>query len=80
MSFCKDRQMAHTRGERNLSAETMREMSSDRGDPGLDLEENHHALYAARLEHTRKGMRRHDVPAMLIVDPNQITYTTGFPI
>lgn len=55
----------------------MREMSSDRGDPGLDLEENRHALYAARLEHTRKGMRRHDVPAMLIVDPNQITYATG---
>ncbi|MDC0162322.1 Xaa-Pro peptidase family protein [Paracoccaceae bacterium] len=43
----------------------------------LDSLINRQALYKARLNHTREGMRRHDIHAMLIVDPNQIFYSTG---
>ena len=42
-----------------------------------ELSANRHALYQARLAHTREGMRRHDIQAMAIVDPNQIFFSTG---
>lgn len=42
-----------------------------------DLDQGRHALYAARLEHLRAGMRRHDVAVMVVCDPNQIFYATG---
>jgi Xaa-Pro aminopeptidase len=41
------------------------------------LTANRNDLYLARLEHTRAGMRRHDIPVMAVVDPNQIFYSTG---
>ncbi len=41
------------------------------------LRAGRHALYGARLAHLRAGMRRHDIPALLTVDPNQIVYATG---
>lgn len=42
-----------------------------------ELTENRYALYQARLEHTRAGMHRHDIPVMAIIDPNQIFYSSG---
>lgn len=43
----------------------------------VELTENRYALYQARLAHTREGMRRHDIPVMAVIDPNQIFYSTG---
>ena len=46
--------------------------------PSVDaLVANRHSLYLQRLAHTRAGMRRHDIAAMVIIDPNQIFYSTG---
>lgn len=41
------------------------------------LKAGRHDLYRARLALTRKGMRDHGLPAMILVDPNQIFYATG---
>ena len=42
-----------------------------------ELNANRDNLYLARLAHTRAGMRRHDIPVLATVDPNQILYSTG---
>ena len=41
------------------------------------LSAERHALYTARLDHVRRHMRETDVPALLLVDPNDIFYATG---
>ncbi len=41
------------------------------------LDAGRDALYLARLAHTRRAMRRADIPALLITDPNHIFYMTG---
>ncbi len=52
-------------------------MGSVLAEDSLDQDDTRHALYLARLAHTCAGMRSHDIPAMLVVDPNQIAYSTG---
>ncbi len=77
MSFCKAASLAQIGGGTNFRGGKAREMDAAHKAVDLDQEANRHALYAARLDHTRAGMRAHDIPAMLIVDPNQIAYSTG---
>jgi Xaa-Pro aminopeptidase len=77
MSFCKAASLAQIGSGTNFREGKAREMDTGHKAVDLDQEANRHALYAARLDHTRAGMRAHDIPAMLIVDPNQIAYSTG---
>lgn len=41
------------------------------------LTDQRHTLYLARLTHARKWMRKANVPALLVTDPNSIFYLTG---
>ena len=43
----------------------------------LTLQSHRHELYLSRLEYLREHMFNHNVPAMLLIDPNDIFYATG---
>jgi len=41
------------------------------------LKAGRHDLYLARLKHLKDGMKQHNVPVLLVCDPNQIFYASG---
>jgi Xaa-Pro dipeptidase len=43
----------------------------------FDLDTNRSQLYRERFERVRQFMMKHNVPAAVILDPNNITYATG---
>ena len=53
------------------------ELNASENPAEAELIANRDDLYLASLAHTRDGMRRHDIPVLVIVDPNQIFYSTG---
>jgi Xaa-Pro dipeptidase len=56
-----------------LSSDTITKIS----DVPFDLEANRAALYLERHARIRSFMLKHDVPAAVILDPNNISYATG---